>query len=526
MITHHRVRNKRAQDSPQQGKICAMPLAILNSRALTGIRATPVSVEVHVSGGLARVNIVGLPETEVKESRDRVRAAILNAKFKFPPGRITINLAPANLPKEGGRYDLPIALGILMASGQLPNAAAAEYEFVGELALNGALRSCGGALPMVLSAAADKRMFIMPPKDAEIGALANTTVLAADSLVAVAAHLMGRQALPVAAARRVDIPPAKNLACLSDIRGQVQAKRALKIAAAGGHSVLLLGPPGTGKSMMAARFCGLMPPLNEAEALESAAVRSLGGMSFDPQTWRQRPFRHPHHSASAAALVGGGGKPRPGEISLAHNGVLFLDELPEFERGVLEVLREPLENGFITISRAARQAEFPAAFQLIAAMNPCPCGYQGHPKKNCHCTPAQIARYRSRISGPLLDRIDMHLEVPTPPEEDMFDDSTKGETSAAIRTATENARNFQIARQGVLNARLPAVGVDDFCTPNEAALQFARQVMQRFNLSARAYHRILKIARTIADLAQEEEISAPHLGEAIQYRRPLFETEK
>lgn len=498
-----------------------MPLSILHSRALTGVRATPVSVEVHTSGGLARVNIVGLPDTEVKESRDRVRAALLNTRFKFPAGRVTINLAPANLPKEGGRYDLPIALGILIASGQLPADKAAEYEFAGELALNGMLRGCGGALPMVLAAADSRRVFIMSPEDAAVGALANVTVLSAKSLAEVAAHLTGKQALPVAVTRADAQSLYHDTGCMSDVKGQVQIKRALKIAAAGGHSVLLIGPPGSGKSMMAARFVDTMPPLRKSEALESAAVLSLSDRPFDPTTWRRRPFRAPHHSASAAALVGGGSKPRPGEISLAHQGVLFLDELPEFERNVLEVLREPIESGVITISRAARQADFPAAFQLIAAMNPCPCGYFAHPKKECHCAPGQIARYRSRVSAPLLDRIDIHMEVSPAPEEDITGQAT-GESNADIRAVTTVTRDFQFARQGVLNARLSAADVDRYCAPNEEALAFVKRAMHRLNLSARAYHRILKVARTIADFSQEEEITARHLGEAIQCRRPMM----
>lgn len=496
-----------------------MPLAILSSRALTGVQATAVSVEIHLSGGLPRMSIVGLPDTEVKEARDRVRAALLSGQYKFPPSRITVNLAPANFPKEGGRYDLPIALGILAASGQIPMDALGGYEFAGELALNGKLRSGGGALPMALAAAAAGRTFIMPPEDAAVGALAGHPVLAAKSLAEVVAHLSGRQELPPS-------PPlqggqASRYECFSDVRGQVHTKRALAIAAAGGHSVLMVGPPGSGKTMLASRFPGIMPPLTEQEALEAASVQSLGGQSLNPIRWRQRPYRAPHHSASAAALVGGGGKPRPGEISLAHHGVLFLDELPEFERHVLEVLREPLESGVITISRAARQAEFPAAFQLIAAMNPCPCGYLGHPQKECRCTPTQISKYHAKISGPLLDRIDIHVETPALPAEDLAA-AAGGSSSDTLRGIADAARQFQLARQGVLNAHLSATGVDRYCAADPPAQQLAQRATAQLNLSARAYHRILKVARTIADMGQEEEIGAQHIAEAIQCRRPIL----
>ena len=500
-----------------------MSLAILNSRAINGVRATPVAVEVHISGGLPQFNIVGLPDTEVRESRERVRAAIANAKFDFPSRRITINLAPADLPKEGGRYDLPIALGILAASGQIPTDLLQRCEFSGELALNGDLRPCGGALPVTLAAVSENRTVILPTNDAAVGSLAaGAMIFPAVSLLDVCAYLCGNKELPPRQAPVGSIA-LNTCGCISEVKGQAQAKRALAIAAAGGHSVLMMGPPGSGKTMMASRFVGLMPPLSEAEALESASVRSLSGGRFDPVTWRQRPYRSPHHSSSAAALVGGGGKPRPGEISLAHHGVLFLDELPEFDRQVLEVLREPLESGMITISRAARQSDFPALFQLIAAMNPCPCGYLGHPEKNCRCTPNQIARYRGKISGPLLDRIDIHLEVPAVAREELTErGSGGGLKSTEIVVAAEEARNFQLMRQKTLNARLSPAGVDSHCIPDENAQTYIKKIMQQLSLTARSYHRILKVARTIADLSHEEDISARHLGEAVQYRRLMF----
>ncbi|MDM5146857.1 YifB family Mg chelatase-like AAA ATPase [Candidatus Persebacteraceae bacterium Df01] len=498
-----------------------MALAILHSRALTGVYAAAVTVEVHLSGGLPQFNIVGLPDTEVREARDRVRAAILNSRFQFPARRITINLAPADMPKEGGRYDLPIALGILSAAEQIPTDLLEQFEFAGELALDGKLRSCGSALPITLATKRADRAIIMPPEDAAIGALATgAVVLQAHTLLEVCAHLAERQRLPQATP--LELPEIGNSSCFSDVKGQVKAKRALEIAAAGGHSLLMMGPPGCGKSMLAARLSNLMPPLTDDEALESAAVRSLVGGDFQPNKWRQRPFRSPHHSASAAALIGGGSKPRPGEISLSHHGVLFLDELPEFDRQVLEVLREPLESGMITVSRAARKSDFPAAFQLVTAMNPCPCGYLSHPQKECNCTPNQISRYRAKISGPLLDRIDMHIEVESL-SQDEITGAADGETSATVRARVTEARAFQTMRQNALNARLPPSGVDVYCIPNESAQVFARQALKKLGLSARSYHRVLKMARTIADLAQEEDISTGHLSEAIQYRRLAFD---
>lgn len=493
-----------------------MSLAVLYSRALSGMDAAQVTVEVHLANGLPSFAIVGLPEAEVKESRDRVRAALQTCQFEFPAKRITVNLAPADLPKESGRFDLPIALGILAASGQVPVEKLAEYEFAGELALTGELRPIRGALAMTYHAANCKRAFVLPEVNAAEAALVeNTTVYAAQSLLQVAAHLSGHthmpRYVPDVAASAPEYPDMR------DVKGQGMPKRALEIAAAGGHSILMAGPPGTGKSMLAARFPGILPGMSETEALESAAMQSLGGM-FDVARWRVRPYRAPHHTASAVALVGGGSNPRPGEISIAMHGVLFLDELPEFDRHVLEVLREPLESGRITISRATQRADFRAQFQLVAAMNPCPCGYLGHFNGKCHCTPDQVARYRGKISGPLLDRIDIQIEVPAVPQ-DALQKQPDGDPSSEIRARVETARQRQLARQQKPNARLDVSEIDELCAPGAEGAALLKQVIQRLNLSARAYHRILKVARTIADLAGEERIQTPHIAEAVQYRR-------
>ena len=496
-----------------------MPLAVLHSRALSGFDAPPVTVEVHLAGGLPAFNLVGLPDTEVKESRDRVRAALQNAQFEFPARKITVNLAPADLPKESGRFDLPIALGILVATGQLPAAPLADYEFAGELALTGDLRPIRGALAMTLKAHRDGRAFILPEASAEEAALVKDAIVhPARSLLAVCAHLTGREALPRSEPRRTP-EPATDAPDLLDVKGQALPKRALEVAAAGRHSLLMLGPPGTGKSMLAHRLPALLPPMTEEEALESAAIHSLC-RGFRLNEWGRRPLRSPHHTASAVALVGGGGDPRPGEISLAHHGVLFLDELPEWDRRVLEVLREPLETGKIHISRAARQASFPARFQFVAAMNPCPCGYLGHPSGKCRCTPDQIARYRSRISGPLLDRIDLQIEVPSLPAEDLPTGRHRtGESSAAVRARVAAAATRQRARQGKPNGELQPREVERFCVPDTQGEALLKAAFARLSLSARAYHRILKVARTIADLAAADTLSASHVAEAIGYRR-------
>jgi len=492
-------------------------VAVVKSRALNGMDAPEVVVEAHLANGLPAFTLVGLPETEVKEARDRVRAAIQNARFEFPARRITVNLAPADLPKESGRFDLPIALAILAASGQIPADKFKETEFAGELALTGELRAVRGALAMALATRRAGRRLVLPAASAGEAALASgVETYGATSLLEVCAWLAGQRTLPEPASRLAAAAP--DYPDFADVKGQAAARRALEVAAAGSHSVLMAGPPGTGKSMLAARFPGILPAMDDTESLEAAAVQSLNG-GFRLEHWQRRPFRAPHHTASAVALVGGGGNPRPGEISLAHHGVLFLDELPEFSRQVLEVLREPLESGRITISRAARQADFPARFQLVAAMNPCPCGYLGHPTQACRDTPDQIARYRGRISGPLLDRIDIQISVPALSENELMQ-AGNGEPSAPIRARVEAARARQLARQGKPNSALGSAEIDRHCVLDSAGEALLKQAIARLNLSARAYHRVLKLARTVADLAASPAIGTTHLAEAIQYRRP------
>ena len=494
-----------------------MSLAVLYSRALAGMDAPLVTVEAHLANGLPSFTIVGLPEAEVKEAKDRVRAALQNARFEFPARRITVNLAPADLPKESGRFDLPIALGILAASGQIPADRLGDYEFAGELALTGELRPIRGTLAMMCGASRDRRAFVVPRENGPEAALVtDAQVYAAPTLLDVCAHLNGRQPLPLC--RDQPVTQQEPYPDLADVKGQAHAKRALEIAAAGGHSLIMIGPPGSGKTMLAVRLPGILPAMTQEEALASAAIQSLGSAGFDVRNWRRRPYRAPHHTASGVALVGGGSNPRPGEISMAMHGVLFLDELPEFGRQVLEVLREPLESGRVSVARAARHAEFPAQFQLVAAMNPCACGFLGHYSGRCRCTPDQVLRYCGKISGPLLDRIDIQIEVPAVPPDDLSR-VRSGNSSGIIRERVEQARARMTVRQGKENARLAAREIDQYCAPEARGAMLLKRAIGKLGLSARGYHRILKVARTIADLAGGEQITDVQIAEAIQYRR-------
>ena len=503
-----------------------MGLALVHSRARAGVAAPPVQVEVHLSGGLPSTQIVGLPAAAVRESRDRVRAAILCAQFEYPQRRITINLAPADLPKDGGRFDLPIALGILAASGQIDRDALAGCEFLGELGLTGELRAVDGILPAVLAAAREGRRLVVPAASAGEAALAgHAEAHVARTLLEACAGLAGQAGLPLARDAAAGDPAAMApppLPDLADVRGQLQARRALEIAAAGGHHLLMSGPPGCGKTLLASCLPGLLPEASEDEALETAAVHSISGRGLDPARWRQRPLRAPHHGASPIALAGGGNPPRPGEISLAHNGVLFLDELPEWSRAALEVLREPLESGRITISRAGRSAEFPARFQLVAAMNPCPCGYAGDPSARCRCTPDMVARYWGRLSGPLLDRIDLHLAMARLPPAQLRADAPPGEASARVRERVDAARQRQHVRGTGLNAHLPPAALGACCALADAEQALLEQAAERLQLTARSLHRVLRVARTIADLDGSTDIGRPHLAEALGFRAPLL----
>ncbi len=491
-----------------------MSLAKIYTRGLLGLHAPLIEVEVHVSAGLPCLTIVGLAEAAVRESKDRVRSAIINSGYQFPTKRLTINLAPADLPKDGSRLDLPIALGILIATGQLPENVTDHFEFIGELALDGHLRPITGTLTIAMACQMAKHQLMLPQENAaEAAQLPEFQVFAAQHLKQVCEHFLNLHKIEVTATQKIQQNNAYKFD-LSDVKGQLRPRRALEISAAGGHSILFKGPPGTGKTLLASRLPSILPALNPQENLEVASIYSIAKAKHH---FGQRPFRAPHHTASAIALVGGGSNPKPGEITLAHLGVLFLDELPEFDKKVLEVLRQPLESKEIVISRASRQITFPANFQLIAAMNPCPCGYAFNQDSRCQCSAEAIKRYQNRISGPLLDRIDLHIDVP-PLKAQELQDQTPVEDSATVRERVIDAFDFQIKRQGHLNHSLSPKDLEKYVVLDETSKQMLEMAQQRLNLSARAYHRILRVSRTIADLSQSEQIQSAHLTEALSYR--------
>ncbi|MCE9685997.1 YifB family Mg chelatase-like AAA ATPase [Shewanella sp. AS16] len=495
-----------------------MAIACVTTRASAGVEAPEVKVEVHLSNGLPAFNLVGLPEASVKEARERVRSALINAGFEFPTRRITVNLAPADLPKQGGRYDLPIAIGILAASGQVPLQSLKEMEFIGELALSGHIRYCQGLLPAILAAKRQGHGLIMPldnRHDAEL--VGYGAVRFAAHLQNLSACLQGQTRLPGISSRLEWLPPEPQAPqpCLSEVLGQYQAKQALEIAAAGNHNLLMLGPPGTGKTMLASRIMPLLPPLNYDEALEVAALHSVAGLDIKPEDFLRRPFRSPHHTSSAISLVGGGSIPKPGEISLAHRGVLFLDEIAEFPRKVLDCLREPMETGEVVISRAAAKLTFASRFQLIAAMNPSPCG---DADSQSRATPEQIQRYLARLSGPFLDRFDLTIEVPRLPQGTLTQTAQQGENSQVIAARVKRARDIQLGRQGRLNSELTGTQLKQFSGLSGADLLFLEQSVVKLGLSVRSFHRLQRVARTIADLQQEPRAQRSHLAQALGYR--------
>lgn len=494
-----------------------MQYALVYSRGSDGLNAPLVRVETHLSSGLPAFHIVGMPETAVRESRDRVRSALLNSCFDFPNRRITVNLAPADLPKGGGRFDLPIALGILAASAQLPVQGLQAFEFIGELALDGGIRAVHGVVPVAIASARAGRTLVVPTACAGDAARApESLVVGATDLLSLCAGLRGRRAMTPAT-------PNEDSACaaapdLADVVGQGTARRTLEIAAAGRHHLLMRGPPGTGKTMLASRLRGILPPMDASQRLVSLALHSL---TTEGTITGEHPFRAPHHSASAAALVGGGNLPTPGEISLAHGGILFLDELPEFSGRTLDMLREPLESRSITLSRARRKVTYPADFQLVAAMNPCPCGYEGDPDHSCRCSPDRILRYRQRISGPLLDRIDLHVDVPRTDARALLLQAGAAESSESVRQRVTDARQRQLTRQRKCNADIASSEWRSACQLESAATRRLEAAITRLRLSARAAHRLIRVSRTIADLEESLTVTTRHIDEAISYRLPL-----